>query len=138
MSSTPDSDLRCPCGSGASYDECCGPLHAGKPAPTAEKLMRSRYCAFVLQLPEYLRRTWHETTRPVGPVLNTEVKWLRLIIDDTEQGGPFDDAGYVTFTAIGRDATGRFEQRERSRFVREPGKKESRRWFYIDGISSTR
>ena len=32
----------CPCGSGISYRDCCGPLHQGKPAPTPEALMRSR------------------------------------------------------------------------------------------------
>ena len=40
----------CPCGSGQSYTTCCGPWHAGVPAPTAEALMRSRYSAYVLGL----------------------------------------------------------------------------------------
>ncbi len=35
----------CPCGSGKGYGECCGRFHAGEAAaPTAEALMRSRYC----------------------------------------------------------------------------------------------
>ena len=38
--------LACPCGLGDDYASCCGRLHAGAPAPTAESLMRSRYSAF--------------------------------------------------------------------------------------------
>ena len=44
----------CPCrvltpGSILPYNECCEPLHNGSQlAQTAEQLMRSRYCAFVL------------------------------------------------------------------------------------------
>ena len=36
----------CPCGSGQSYDQCCGPVIAGGPASSPEALMRSRYTAF--------------------------------------------------------------------------------------------
>ena len=55
---------RCPCSSGATYDTCCGPLHAGqKAAATAEQLMRSRYSAFALGLTDYLVETWHPDTR---------------------------------------------------------------------------
>ena len=40
-------DDRCPCGTGETYDECCGRYLAdGRRAPTAEALMRSRYTAF--------------------------------------------------------------------------------------------
>ena len=35
--------LDCPCGSTATYGACCGPVHDGRPAETAEALMRSRY-----------------------------------------------------------------------------------------------
>ena len=38
----------CPCGSGTAYGACCGPLHDGAPAATAEALMRSRYTAFAV------------------------------------------------------------------------------------------
>ena len=54
----------CPCGSGTSYGACCGPLHAGREAATAEALMRSRYSAFVLLDADYLLRSWHPATRP--------------------------------------------------------------------------
>src|SRR5262249_12900002 len=54
----------CPCGLGEDYDSCCGRLHAGTPAPTAESLMRSRYSAFAVGDAGYLLRTWHPSARP--------------------------------------------------------------------------
>ncbi|MDX1560486.1 MAG: YchJ family metal-binding protein, partial [Marinobacter sp.] len=54
----------CPCGSGKPYLECCRPFHQGDPAPSPEALMRSRYAAFVLNLPDYLQTTWHQSSRP--------------------------------------------------------------------------
>ncbi len=118
----------CPCGLGNPYGSCCGPIHAGSPAPTAAQLMRSRYSAFTIGDTAYLLRSWHASTRPSELELDESTRWLRLIVEQTEAGGPFDTAGNVTFTAIGRTPDGRFEQRERSRFVREQGS-----WFYVDG-----
>ncbi|MGJ0203939.1 YchJ family metal-binding protein [Leucobacter sp. gxy201] len=120
----------CPCGRGEPYSACCGPLHGGEPAPTAERLMRSRYSAFVLGLADYLLDTWHPRNRPEALEIDDEVRWLRLLIEATEGGGPFDRAGVVEFTAIGRTPSGRFEQRERSRFERSGPE---RRWVYVDG-----
>ncbi len=127
-SSDPDTSAPCPCGLGSPYAECCGPIHDGRPAPTATQLMRSRYSAFALGLSEYLLRSWHVSTRPVSLELDNDTRWLRLIIESAEQGGPFDTGGTVTFAAIGRTPEGRFEQRERSSFVREGGD-----WFYVSG-----
>ena len=47
--------ITCPCGSGSSYSECCEPLHLNRTLPSnAEQLMRSRYCAYTLQLIDYI------------------------------------------------------------------------------------
>ena len=54
----------CPCDTGKPYPACCGRLHAGRPAPTAVALMRSRYSAFTKHLASYLLHTWHPATRP--------------------------------------------------------------------------
>lgn len=60
---------QCPCGSANTLAQCCGRYHAGKPAPSAELLMRSRYSAYVLGLIDYLQAT----TLPVQqPLLNLE------------------------------------------------------------------
>lgn len=47
----------CPCQSGLYYGECCGQYHQQANAPSAEALMRSRYCAFVLCDIDYIIRT---------------------------------------------------------------------------------
>jgi len=47
----------CPCGSGIALDDCCGKWHQGQPAPSAERLMRSRYSAYTLGLIDYLVAT---------------------------------------------------------------------------------
>ena len=47
----------CPCGSSAELETCCGQYLDGVAAPTAEKLMRSRYTAFVLERGDYLAAT---------------------------------------------------------------------------------
>jgi hypothetical protein len=54
----------CPCGSGKSYDACCGRLHAGAPAPDPEALLRARFSAYKLQLADYLVATTHRVRRP--------------------------------------------------------------------------
>lgn len=49
----------CPCTSGHPYATCCGPFHQGKLPNTALQLMRSRYAAYALGLPEYIIKTTH-------------------------------------------------------------------------------
>jgi SEC-C motif domain protein len=118
----------CPCGSGEQYDGCCGPAHAGTPAPTAEALMRSRYSAFALGLAPYLLASWHPATRPAELDLDGATTWRRLQIVDTVAGGAGDDDGVVEFRAAYRAPDGAGLLHERSRFVREGG-----RWYYLTG-----
>jgi SEC-C motif-containing protein len=120
---------RCPCLSGNPYDECCGPLHAGAPAPTAERLMRSRFSAFALGLPAYLLDSWHPSTRPASLELDPAQRWTRLDIVSTRSGGPFDSVGTVAFRAWWRSDTERGTLEETSEFVREAG-----RWYYVGGV----
>lgn len=50
--------MNCPCGRSENYETCCGPYHRGDDeAPSAEALMRSRYCAFAMKHGAYLRDT---------------------------------------------------------------------------------
>ena len=118
----------CPCGSGLAYAACCGRYHAGDPAPDAEALMRSRYCAYVLGLESYLLATWHPTTRPAGLGLAATpgVRWLGLAVK--RQAATGTDTACVEFVARFRTG-GRAERlHETSRFVREDS-----RWYYVDG-----
>ncbi|SDF12569.1 SEC-C motif-containing protein [Cellulosimicrobium cellulans] len=139
---TLDDDARCPCLSGDTYGSCCGRYHAGlRPgqdgaapgphAPTAEALMRSRYSAFAVGDADYLRATWHPSTRPADLDLDDDVEWRRLDVVRTEAGGPFDTTGVVEFVAHHRsrtDPADRGRLHEVSRFVREGD-----RWSYLDG-----
>lgn len=117
----------CPCLSGLSYDECCGPAHSGvTPSPTAERLMRSRYSAFALGLPAYLLSSWHPSTRPTSLELDDSVRWYRLDILGRTHGGMLDTTGTVEFIAYYRDGDDRGTQHENSLFRRENG-----HWFYV-------
>lgn len=120
----------CPCGSGKLYTDCCGIIHAGFPASTAEALMRSRYCAFTLRLEPYLFETWHASTRPKDIRLlryDPPPKWLGLEVKRTSTEG---DKAEVEFVARYRSGGGpATRMHETSRFVREGG-----RWYYVDGV----
>jgi len=123
----------CPCGRNDARGrplplaQCCGPLHGGEPAPSAERLMRSRYSAFVLGNVPYLLATWHASTRPAELELEP-AKWLGLELRHHALNGP--EAAEVEFVARFRAGGRAVRQHERSRFVREGG-----RWFYVDGQS---
>jgi len=122
--------LPCPCGSGRAYPACCGRWHAGEhhlQAPDAEALMRSRYSAYVCGLGDYLRDTWHASTRPAEPfTFDPAVRWLGLEVRRHVQA----DAAHATVEFLARSKLGGRAQRlhETSHFVRENG-----RWFYLDG-----
>lgn len=120
--------FRCLCASGDTFAACCGPVLDGAPAPTAERLMRSRYTAFVREDGAYLLRTWHPETRPETITFEDDLEWRRLVIVDRVAGGPFDTEGVVEFEAFWRQGGARGSLHERSRFVRE-----NRTWFYVDG-----
>lgn len=122
---------RCPCGSGDVLDNCCGPIVAGGAAPTAERLMRSRFTAFALGEEGYLLDSWHPKTRPSRVDLDPYQRWLFLEILDTVAGGLLDSEGVVEFRAHYTFEGRRGELHERSRFVRLGG-----RWVYLDGTHS--
>lgn len=124
--------LHCPCGALHTLPcaDCCGRFHAGPLhllAPTAEALMRSRYSAYVLDLTDYLRDTWHPSTRPAVIEANPPgLKWLGLevlrhSVQDTDHAS-------VEFVARSKLAGRAQRLHETSRFVREDG-----RWYYVGG-----
>ncbi|PZG88407.1 hypothetical protein C1I97_31870 [Streptomyces sp. NTH33] len=115
----------CPCGLPGPYEKCCGRYHSGAAAaPTAEALMRSRYCAFVRRDAGYLLRTWHPRTRPARLDLDPGMRWTGLEVLDTTDGSAFHTTGTVTFRASYRGGS----LYERSRFERVDGA-----WVYVDG-----
>jgi SEC-C motif-containing protein len=117
-----------------AFARCCGRYLADfehTPAPDAEALMRSRYCAFVLQDADYLLATWHPSTRPQQLDFDTGTRWLGLevrghrVIDGTHAEVEF----VARSRPAGPGASGQAQRlHERSRFVHENG-----RWYYVDG-----
>lgn len=118
----------CPCGSGAAYGTCCGPVHDGEPATTAEALMRSRYSAFATGNLHYVFRTWHPRTRPQDLSPTPEVTWVGLEILGSVKGGVGDETGTVEFLARFKSADRTQVMHEMSRFAKRAG-----RWLYVDG-----
>ena len=74
----------CPCGSGSLYPQCCQVFHQGELAPTAEKLMRSRYTAYYFGLSSYLKATWNKDTCPSNLQLDDTTQWVKLKIVNTK------------------------------------------------------
>lgn len=76
----------CPCQSNIDYEQCCKQLHDGIAlAETPEQLMRSRYCAFVMQKTEYIllthsAQTRHDVSLDSIKQWNQQCDWLALDI----------------------------------------------------------
>lgn len=124
----------CPCGSGQTYDECCGPIISKEtPAPTAEALMRSRYTAFATGAIDHLHDSLAPGTRDDFSHEETKTwsesaEWLGLEIADTRGGREDDESGEVEFTAKFKQAAGASSHRERANFEKIDGQ-----WYYVDG-----
>ncbi|CAK0769539.1 SEC-C motif domain protein [uncultured Gammaproteobacteria bacterium] len=123
----------CPCGSGRSLDDCCGPLIAGGPAPTAEALMRSRYTAFTQRALDYLDQTNAPETRDSferaeADNIGAESEWISLEIRALSGGCAGDDTGTVEFVARFKYHGKQFAHHERASF-----RHDGERWWYVDG-----
>ncbi|MCH2159111.1 MAG: zinc chelation protein SecC [Oleiphilaceae bacterium] len=121
----------CPCGSGCSYEQCCGAIHSGRrEAQTAEQLMRSRYSAFVKNDLDYLVHSWHPSHCPNDLKLE-ETNWIGLKIKETRLGHKDDEEGWVHFVARYK-VNGKAEKIvENSHFSRIDG-----RWVYVEAQSN--
>jgi SEC-C motif domain protein len=62
--------------------------------------MRSRYSAFAVGDAGYLLRTWHPSGRPRTLSLDPALRWTRLAVLETCDGGLFDVTGTVQFRAM--------------------------------------
>jgi SEC-C motif domain protein len=125
----------CPCCSGKKYEECCGVYHKGVLPENARKLMRSRYSAYALDIPEYIMATTH----PKGEHWCEDAIAWRMSISEFSRVSSFhrlevcdfsekDKTATVTFTAYitqhGQDVT----FTEKSYFEEIEGK-----WLYHSG-----
>lgn len=124
----------CPCGAGPTFAECCASYMNGEGWPeTAEKLMRSRYSAYVVGNIDWIQSTHDANDGEEVDVKATErwskeSNWLGLDIVRTEAGGESDDTGVVEFRARYELGGHELSHHEVARFRREQGK-----WIYADG-----
>lgn len=127
--------MKCPCGSGSSYEACCGKFHLGPDLPeTAEQLMRSRYSAFVTKSIPYLKDSlWPKYQKDFDEVGFTDRAanslWLGLTILKTTGGTIDDTKGTVTFTARSMVNGTPHTQTENSLFKKKAG-----RWYYVSEV----
>lgn len=121
----------CPCQSGKNYSDCCGKFHHHEALPeTAEQLMRSRYCAYVLKNIPYIVETTVPSQQPLldVPILQEwadQTQWLGLHILKTEALTKNQSA--VEFDAVFQGETQPQSHQERSIFVKIEG-----RWYFVD------
>lgn len=126
----------CLCKSGKKYKKCCKIFHNNIANPKkALELMRSRYCAFALNLSEYIIKTSHKENQDYTSdilnwkkdieefSLNTEFRNLEILDFQEDQSESF-----VTFKATIFQNKEDVSFIEKSRFL-----KENNIWLYIDG-----
>ena len=124
----------CPCKSGKTYGECCGPIIAGaSKAATAEALMRARYTSYVTGAVEFLKTSSTSAAQAqcdleASRAWSAAAEWHGLEIISTEKGGEQDATGVVEFRAL-YTANEKFcNHHEVSTFVKENGE-----WKFEDG-----
>lgn len=118
----------CPCGLKNTYEACCKLIHEDfKRADSAEKVMRARYTAFVVQDIDFLIQTYHPSTRGFQDRASIaqwarENKWLGLeVIAATKDT--------VEFKASYLDPHLKLEiHHEKSDFKEFEGS-----WFFVEG-----
>jgi SEC-C motif-containing protein len=104
----------CPCrmteqGQQLSYEKCCQPFLDGKKkAPTAESLMRARYCAYAMKNIDFIDDTQIAAENEVfdkeeAMKWANSSEWLGLQIVKTQKGQPEDNSGVVEFIAQYKD-----------------------------------
>ncbi|MCB1865930.1 MAG: SEC-C domain-containing protein [Chromatiales bacterium] len=121
----------CPCGSGKTFDACCGPILAGGQAATPEALMRARYTAYVRMQLAFLGDSLHPEHRDDYDPDATrrwaeQAEWLGLEVIGSQLRG--DDDGMVEFIARYREKGVPRKYHERAVFKRSDG-----RWYFVDG-----
>lgn len=130
----------CLCKSDKKYKRCCKIFHEDIALPkNALELMRSRYCAFALNLSEYIIKTTHKDNpdfrsdilswqRDISEFsINTDFRNLEILnFIDGEIDGNVES--FVTFKATLFQNKQDISFVEKSRFLKEDSV-----WFYVDG-----
>ena len=121
----------CPCQSGVKYKKCCGIFHQGALPSNALLLMKSRYCAYALNLSKYII----DTTYKDNSDYTDNIKLWQKSIEEFSTNTQFLGLNIISFTQKEDEAFVEFEAtlssgllQEKSYFVKESGK-----WFYHSG-----
>ncbi|WP_419418868.1 YchJ family protein [Legionella sp. D16C41] len=129
----------CPCGSQQPYLACCGLyIEKSEPAPTPEKLMRSRYTAYTRANIAYIKKTMYGKPLLQFNEIEAEnwaknVKWLRLEIINTYPESKQEDCKFVEFIAS-YELNGKIQTiHEKSEFRNNQGQ-----WFYTDSLTPSK
>ena len=124
----------CPCKSGKTFGECCGPIIAGTAkAETAEALMRARYSSYVTCDIDFLKasatkQVQEEFDEEASKAWSRSAEWHGLEIIRTEGGQKGDKTGVVEFRALYTANDEFCNHHEVSQFV-----KERSGWKFADG-----
>ena len=124
----------CPCKSGKTFGECCGPIIAGTAkAETAEALMRARYSSYVTGDIEFLKASatnavQEEFDEEASKAWSKAAQWHGLEIIKTEGGTKRHKKGVVEFRALYTANNEFCNHHEVSNFV-----KEKDGWKFADG-----
>ena len=121
-----------------AYSDCCQPYHKGlKKAETAERLMRTRYSAFVKVLPEYIVTTTLPAQQSLLDVAAIEdwakqTPWagLEIIQHTPKLGKRHAQVEFKAFYTIA-DAQ-QAAHHERSTFVKVKDEAVNETWFFLD------
>ena len=133
-----EAKTHCPCGTNLNYSVCCEPFHSHKALPeTAEKLMRSRYSAYVVGKIDYIAETNDPGSKEAfdheaAIAWSKKSEWQGLEIVTTRAGQAKDTEGEVEFKARYNSGEGDQVHHEISLFHK---KGTTPRWYYVDGRS---
>ncbi len=129
--------MLCPCKSGKAYKACCKGFHEGKLPKTALELMRSRFSAYALRLPDYIIETTHSDNP--GRIADQKL-WRKEVLKFSEQTRfdglkiesfePGEESSFVCFTAQLRQGSRDASFTEKSLFEKVNGK-----WLYKSGVT---
>lgn len=123
----------CPCGTGKSYNDCCGLFITGiEHAKTPEQLMRSRYTAYTQANVDYIAQTMKKPAanhfdREAAYQWAKAVQWEKC---EVLKSSLKQSRGFVEFRVYYSEQGMQRIMHEKSEFHQENGK-----WYYIDGKS---
>jgi SEC-C motif domain protein len=127
-----ENNQTCPCGTGSSFADCCGPIISGtRESQTAEELMRARYSAFVTGAIDFIVSSTHSRTRKEIDLdfirdWSETSTWRGLEIFETKNVS--EDKALVSFEAQFTQKGEDHSHREKSLFEREDGQ-----WRFVTG-----